>query len=283
MSVDWGRALASGLESGANAYVGQMQNQQQTDDWLMKQERLQKINADNQRELERYRLGLKPPETRTVNDTNAKGEQVTRTEEWVPDPDKGTGTFKQIGESPNINFEKLAEQQRNNDLKNDAAVERLRLQGEANAARAEAAAARGGAAAGGERGADWVVEQVSNPDGTGGFVRVNKRTGESVPVTGADQKPISTFRGGENLAALALKKEKAEALKGTLSQIADSIGLGSIADAVPKLNAGSKPAAAAKPEAEAPAKGAAPYQEGQIIYDKTGNKYVVRNGQPVPA
>lgn len=289
MGLDWGEALASGVAAGANEYARQEQEASDDERWLKRQQAMQKIEAENRQATERYLMGLKPPETRKLNITGSDGKPMIQQQEWRLNGDKGE--WANVGDAtPDINFERLAETQKNND-------ERNRLSGERNAALADAAAARidvarerlaaeeaRKAAGGGDKGSDWEVRDNTDPSGAGTYVRVNKRTGEVQPLT-MNGKPVTTFHGGEKQAQDYQRTQKINDIKGTLSQFASAIGLTQAADALPTMKAGSgQPAAQPQPAAAPkPANGRAPFSEGQTIYDKQGRRYIVKNGVPVLA
>ena len=290
MGLDWGEALASGVAAGANEYARQEQEASDDDRWLKRQQAMQKIEAENRQATERYLMGLKPPETRKLNVTGADGKPMVQQQEWKLTGDKGD--WQNVGDAtPDINFERLAETQKNNE-------ERNRLSGERNAALADAAAARidvarerlaaeeaRKAAGGGDKGSDWEVRDNTDPSGAGTYVRVNKRTGEVQPLT-MNGKPVTTFHGGEKQAQDYQRAQQVEGIKNVLTNFAGAIGLDKAAGTLPNFQAGSSPAPAAQPQPAAapkPANGRAPFSEGQTIYDKQGRRYVVKNGVPVPA
>jgi len=292
MGIDWGEALASGVAAGAGEVSHQIDEQDQDARWLERQQKMQALETDSAKQKERYLLGLKPPETRKLNVQGADGKPMVQQQEWRLPEGSDKGEYVNVGDAePDINFERLAETQKNNE-------ERNRLTGDRNAALADAAAARidmarerlaaeeARKAAGGDKGADWEVRDNTDSTGAGTYVRVNKRTGEVQPLT-MNGQPVTTFHGGEKQAQSIEQQKKIDAVKGTLSQFASAIGLGKAADAMPKFTAGSTPqpsAAPAAPPAQpkpAATNGKAPYAEGQTIFDKQGRKYVVKNGQPV--
>lgn len=150
MSLDWGLALSRGVQSGANAFANQASAESEDERWIKRQKEIQAANREEAAERERFLLRMRPPESRKVNVTGADGKPAIRQEEWIPPTDGGEGTWRPVGnETPDINFERLEETGRHNKESEEAAVERLRLQGEANAAKAEAAATRAAGKKGG--------------------------------------------------------------------------------------------------------------------------------------
>lgn len=318
--VDWTRALASGAESGLAYEVGQAKADQDDARWLAREKALDAMHKDDRIETERFLLGLKPPETRKFNVAGKAGPAIQQ-QEWVP-PAAGEdkGHFTNVGdETPDINFERLDETAKHNRESEDAAVERLRLQGEANTARAEAAAARDGAKTGtqaqpktytfdGPNGKP--IQRVGHFEG-GQFVPAIDEHGNPVqaekykpsaleekadvaakgqrdavgPSYPKDQfndktrKPVSErgyfesdkAKGGPDVAPVFVDPSVApagdETPRGTMPQLRPQ----KAPTSTPASSRGVAPAAKS------------PYAEGQVIYDKAGKKYVVRNGQPVPA
>ena len=271
MGFDFGEALASGVAAGANEYARQEQEASDDERWLKRQQAMQAIEAQNRQATERYLMGLKPPETRKLNVAGADGKPMIQQQEWKLTGDKGD--WQNVGDAtPDINFERLAETQKNNE-------ERNKLTGDRNAALADAAAARidvarerlaaeeaRKAAGGGDKGADWEVRDNTDASGAGTYVRVNKRTGEVQPLT-MNGKPVTTFHGGEKQAQDYQRTQKINDIKGTLSQFASAIGLSQAADALPTLKPGSSPAPAAQPQ---PAAAPQPAKQGHGRVVRTG-------------
>lgn len=291
MGIDFGEALASGVAAGAGAYQQQQQEQENDARWLERQQKMQSMELDAAKAKERYLLGLKPPETRKLSVTDEKGSPAVQQQEWRVTGD--SGAWQDVGDrTPDINFERLAETQKNNEERNKLVGERNQTMADLGAARIDAARERLAAenerrkSTGDSDKGDWEVREQASPSGSVSYIRVNKRTGDVQPLT-MNGTPVTSFRGGEKLAEEAQKQAKVDAVKGTLSQFASAIGLGKVADALPTMSAGSTPrpsAPAAQPVPAAAAKsGSAPYSEGQTIYDKQGRRYVVKNGVPVPA
>lgn len=292
MGFDFGEALASGIASGAGAV--EQQQQQQNDDarWLERQQKMQAMEIDAAKAKERYLLGLKPPETRKLSVTDEKGSPAVQQQEWRVTGD--SGAWQDVGDrTPDINFERLAETQRNNEDRSKLASERLDLTSRLGEERIAAAQARADAAA---------ARRTANPVEPKAYTTTDPKTGKATQVYGwfdsegkfrqatdASGSPLGgdKFRPSVYEEKNAAQQAKVDAVKGTLSQFASAIGLGKVADALPTMNAGSAPrpsAPAAQPVPAAAAKsGSAPYSEGQTIYDKQGRRYVVKNGVPVPA
>lgn len=287
MGFDFGEALASGVAAGAGEYARQEQEASDDERWLKRQQAMQAIEAQNRQATERYLMGLKPPETRKLNVTGADGKPMIQQQEWKLTGDKGD--WQNVGDAtPDINFERLAETQKNNE-------ERNRLTGDRNAALADAAAARIDMAR--ERLAAEQSRKQGRTEEPKAYTTTDPKTGKPVQVYGwfdsdgkftpakdASGNPLGgdKFRPSVFQEKNDAKQAQVDSIKGTLSQFASAIGLTQAADALPTMKPGSSPAPAAQPQPAA-AKPATPYREGQVIYDKQGRKYVVQNGVPVPA
>lgn len=282
MGFDFGEALASGIASGAGAV--EQQQQQQNDDarWLERQQKMQAMETDSRMKLERFMLGLKPSETRKLNVKDDKGQPAIQQQEFVVPEGANKGAWQNVGDqTPDINFERLAETQKNNEERNKLVGERNQTMADLGAARIDAARERLAAenerrkSTGDSDKGDWEVREQASPSGAVSYIRVNKRTGDVQPLT-MNGTPVTSFRGGEKLAEEAQKQAKVDAVKGTLSQFASAIGLGKVADALPTMSAGSAPRPSTPAATPAPAgaqPGASPH--GKVV--RTGTK----NGQRV--
>ncbi len=141
-------AIWAGIAGGAAAYGQQQQAQQDDARWLERYNMMQASQQQQEQARQRYIAALRPPETNQLHTTDESGQPIVQQREWVAPSDDDitagrSGSWRVAGTTPDINFERLKETQAQNDEKNKQAEERLRMQGEVNAARAEAAAARG--------------------------------------------------------------------------------------------------------------------------------------------
>jgi hypothetical protein len=183
--VDWGQALASGIASGAGAVATNIEDDKKQQEWITRFQQMQAMEAKTANQKALFMDSLKPPETRKTNMTDDSGKPIVRTEEWVHGPSGENAHWNKVGETPDINFEKLNETERRNADLNQNAQDRIAMMqslGEAkNAtalARIEAANARGESDKG-------KYERA----GVMQFIPVPDKPGETMPV-------ISDGRGG---------------------------------------------------------------------------------------
>ena len=258
MAIDWARALASGVESGAKAEQGVLLQQDEDARWLEKEKQLRAMEDSTARQRARFLEGLKPPETRKVSVAGADGKPAIQQQEWVmPAEGEDAGHFRDVGDqTPDINFERLEETQRHN-------TETEGLRRDADQARAESAIAR----------LDLARERLDSANG-------RRTTAETQPkpytFTDKNGQPIiryGTFQDGKFQPALdetgapiqgdkfrpSVFAEKqtanANAMKGTMRQFADALGLGAAMDTFgdPRPTMNAKPAAAPAAASSAPA------------------------------
>jgi hypothetical protein len=285
-------AAWAALAGAANAYTKQRQDATDEQQWQDRYKIMQQSQEDAARARARYMAALEPPKVDSIHTTDESGKPVVQSRQWVAPSDEDikagkSGRFEVTGTTPDINFERLDETQRQNDAKNAQAQERLRMQGEVNAARMEAAAARGGA---GGTGFSFKDYASAPPEQRALYDRY--RRGEDDPNAKMKQMEME-----------AKQKRDAEARKATLDELKgnpsasdakrattlyrNQVTMG--ADPFASVSGGAAATAPGRPEplgqfaggAPKPAASKAP-PDGTVLY-KGGRKYVVRNGVPVPA
>ena len=272
--ADWGQALMSGVGAGLTAYGGQAMKEQSAEAdearWIKRNEMLEAQRAEAEKQKQRYLLGLKPPESRTVKTTDANGKPIQRTEEWVPDVEKGTGSFRTIGEQPDINFERLEETQRHN-------TESEQLRSAADQARMDAQTARLGLERERlERAKGGSAEAAQpKPYTFGDKIRYGTFNAQGVFVPAKDEQGNDISGDKYRPSVFAEKRAaKAEGVKGTLKQVASALGLDAMADAVggyaPSTPA---PAASGAPAAKSAANHGAIVRTGKDAQGRRVVKY----------
>lgn len=188
--MDWGAALAQGVASGAGAVQQQWQQDQDEQRWLKKTQQLLAMQGDAELQKARYLQALKGPETKDVKGVDEAGNPVIKHQVYQMPSDADikagkTGTWNTTDTAPDINFAKLDETQRNNDLKNQAAQDRIAMQQALGDARNEAYLARIEAAnARGERDRADKLESFTDPHGNSYYGVV--KGGKVTPVTDQD-------------------------------------------------------------------------------------------------
>lgn len=143
MAAGW-----AALAGAANAYTQRDQQARDDERWNERYQIMQRAQADAEKARMRYMAALKPPETEKISTTNDAGKPVVQTRQWMPPSDEDIaagkqGQFSTVAETPDINFDRLAETQRHNQESEEARQRQLDLTGQLNAARMEAAAAKG--------------------------------------------------------------------------------------------------------------------------------------------
>lgn len=330
MGINWSEALAGGVAAGAGAIQYQQQQDQENQRWLDREKQLMAMQAQSQLQKERYLLALEPPKVDKQVVTGDNGRPMVQNRQWVApsDADIAAGTPGHFEVTSTENVPRKLGQRSYQSGANEVtelydtdtgetvrtmgagpkwnpeqtAIDKQRLGIEAGRLaldRSKAAQDKS------DTGKDWQVETQMNPDGTGSYVRVNKRTGEVQPLT-LGNKPLTTFRGGEGLSQAYQDAQKAaqDEADAANEAIDDANRPGLLARAYnyvtghgdynapqagppASLAGGSAPMGQfAGPQAttspQAPQGGQSPYQEGQVIYDRQGRAYRVQNGQPVP-
>jgi hypothetical protein len=280
MGIDWGRAIAEGVEGGARAEQGVLVKDQDEQRWLDREKQLQAMEADQDKNRQLFMRGIEPPQIRTthVNKTgdDGKTQVMDRQQQWVVDPATQKGAWQDFGEDvPNVNQERLEESARHN-------AETESLRGEANAARAGEAASRIDVARerlaaedarhhGGEvQPKPYTFTQNGKPvirygtfDSSGTFVPAKDEHGQAIQ---GDKFRPSVFQ--------EKRDAEAQGIKGTLSNLASAMGLGPVADVLNGYGPSSGGNGVATPSAPAPSSAApAPAAGGAI-----NGKRVVRTG-----
>jgi hypothetical protein len=175
------------IAGGAN-YIGQQQKDAQDEErWQQRYEFMRQQQMKDEKAKQRFLMSIRPPETRKVNTTDTAGKPIVRTEEWRLNGDKGA--WANVGEAPDVNFERLQETTRHNQ-------ESEQLRSDANQARTDAATARLGLererlenAKGRSGGAGRLIRQVM-PDGSAVYGTV--QDGKFSPVTDEEGNPLNT-------------------------------------------------------------------------------------------
>ena len=260
MSGDIWAAIAG----GAN-YIGQQQKDAQDEErWQQRYELMRQQQMEDEKAKQRFLMSIRPPETRKVNTTDTAGKPIVRTEEWRLNGDQGA--WANVGEAPDINFEKLDEAQRHN-------VESEGLRREADTAKRENQITRLGLER--ER-----LENTRTKVGAGKLVRKVNQDGSAVygTVTDGVFKPV-TDEEGNPLDTTAWRPRQGKPGDG------DAIGppRGKVQPVFVDPSE-QRPMSQFQPQAKpqaAPAPNRAP-PDGTVVY-KNGQKYIVRNGVPVPA
>lgn len=225
MGIDWASALASGIASGAGAVSKEYQDQQDEQRWLEKQKQIMAMQSQAAQSRERYLAALSPPKTDVVHTTDEQGNPIVQNRQWVAPSDEDIaagkpGRFDVTSTGKDINFEKLDETQRNNDLRNQQAQDKITMAGQINEARMAAAQARLDAAAERGLGAErkGVIHEmptdtpgVTAPwvsDGKGGWSPLTDKDGN--PVTGQKSRPsVYSEKTKHDEAAAAARKAAA--------------------------------------------------------------------------
>jgi hypothetical protein len=114
VSINWGEAALSGIASGASAVGQQYQQQQNDQEWLQRQQALQKMELDTAKQKEEYLLSIEPPKTQTSH--ALQGDTIMdQGQQWVKDPKTGTFGWQDFGTAvPNANQANLEEKTRHN-------------------------------------------------------------------------------------------------------------------------------------------------------------------------
>ena len=203
-------AVWAGLAGGAAAYGQQQQQAQDDQRWQQRYAQTQAMQEQQERARARYIAAISPPKTDTMHTMDDKGQPVVQAREWIPPSDEDiaagrAGSFKVTGSTPDIQFASLEERQRQNDAKNEQAQERLRMQGEVNAARMEAAAAKGGA---GGTGFSFKDYATADPEQRALYDRY--RRGEVDPAVKEQQMEKSANQKADFAARAATRKDLAE-------------------------------------------------------------------------
>jgi hypothetical protein len=290
MGLNWGEALASGVAAGAQG-VAQDQQQQQSDaEWLKRAQAMEQINQQNAEAKERFLLSLGPPKTEKEDFTDDSGKVMTRAKEWVPPSTDGKtpGHWNVTATTPSYNQERIDETLRNHDLISDAKDATRTANQQASEARLEASYARIAAenarheATGAGKALPFSFQDYANAPPEQRALYDRFRRGEQDPGDKADLAAREATLKETQANPDMTDTEKANSLYQNQTLMhADpwkSVGGGASTTAKPmgQFASPQKAAPSASPQG-------APYREGQIIYDKQGNKYVVKNGQPVPA
>lgn len=282
--MDWAAGLASGIAAGAGEVQDQQKQADQDQQWLARQEQLMKMEATNQQARERYMLALKPPEKQEIKTTDDQGNHIVKTQRFQAPSDAdikaGTaGTWQDVGQTPDINFDKLTETQKHNQDMADASQKRIDLQSQLGEARIGIAQERLATQQAKGGGKTFSFEDYNNasPDQRALYDRY--RRGEDDPSQKADfTARVATQK--ELAGTDATPADKANALYENQTMLGAkpfaSVQAGDTTTAKP-MGQFSGPQAKAQPN------GKAPFSEGQTIYGPDGKKYIVRNGQPVPA
>lgn len=173
-------SIWAAVAGGAGYLEKEHQDQQDEEKWSQRYRMMQKSQNDNAQSLALFQNSLRPEPDQKFDAIGDDGKTHTLTQRWTSPTKSGEkGSWTTVGDVPSINFAKLDEVQRNNDLKNQNAQEKLSMQGEINAAKMETAASR---AARGDNGA--------KPEGSGHVVELPTDT------PGVTQAWVTDGKGG---------------------------------------------------------------------------------------
>lgn len=266
MAAGW-----AALAGAANAYTQQRQTQQDDARWEERYQIMQRSQQDAEKARARYLLALKPPETEKINTVNAAGKPVVQTRQWVAPSDEDIaagkqGQFNTVAETPDINFDRLDEQQRHNAESERLRAEATQARNDASAARLAMERERLNAAKGGGGGSGKLIRQVM-PDGSAVYGLV--QDGKFAPVQDEEGNPLNTTawrpRAGKPGDGDAIGPPPGKVQPVFVDPSAQPMG---------QFDAPAKAAPVAAPKKAPP--------DGTVLY-KNGRKYVVRGGVPVPA
>lgn len=250
--INWGQALAAGLQSGAQAEVGQLSADADEQRWLDREKQMQAAEADRWKNQQRYLIGLKPPEKQTIQVLGPDGKTVmNQAQRWNPPSEEDgetAGTWSNVGDPvPDVNQAKVEESIRNHDLISDAKDAARAASEREAAARIDAAYARIDAAN---------ARNQSKATDPKPYTSVDPKTGQAIvrygwygsdgkfqPAMDENGNPLggAKFRPDVWTEKRNAATEGVDAVKGTLSQISDALGLTHFADAVGAGNVGRGP------------------------------------------
>jgi hypothetical protein len=281
MGIDWGRALASGVAGGAQAELGVLQKNDDEQRWLEKEKQLQAAEDEQFRNRQLYMRGLEPPKAQTVHKAGDGGKIMDQQQNWVIDPTTNQGAWQDVGDAvPNVNQERLDETSRHNVESEGLRASASAAQAEANAARIDVARERLAAEDARHHGGEVQPKPYTFTVNGKPVIRYGTfdQTGTFVP---AKDEHGAAIQGDKFRPSVFQEKRDAEAqgVKGTLSNLANAMGLGAIGDTLAGYGPSSDtetpaPRSAAAAPAVAPS---APSggSHGRVV--KTGTK----NGQRV--
>lgn len=268
MAAGW-----AALAGAANAYTQQRQTQQDDARWEERYQIMQRSQQDAEKARARYLLALKPPETEKINTVNAAGKPVVQTRQWVAPSDEDIaagkqGQFNTVAETPDINFDRLAETQRHNQESEEARQRQLDLTGQLNAARMEAAAARAGG--GGGKGFSFQDYATATPEQRALYDRY--RRGEVPPDERDAQREKEAGRKADFAARVQTRKDLAEMRNPTDQDKANTLYENQVtmgADPFASVKAGAS-TNAPMGQFDTPTKAVAPAGHGRVV--RTGTK-----------
>lgn len=133
---DVGAGLSAAFADIASLFRERYQSQQA----MEFRRQMAKEERDARREDLKYESGIRPPQIATREETDAHGNRFAVDSQWVPDFERGTGQFKEIGRRqiqarPKSTFEaKVGDEIRTMERMDDGSVRPLMLDGKAASA-----------------------------------------------------------------------------------------------------------------------------------------------------